>query len=155
GTAAVTVGFPDQALMVGKLDNASRDLDRLFAAQPEAEAAVRLMVGELYYSMGQPAKAEPHLRRGLDLRRAPRTGSLDPLRAEVAEPLYAMKPLGTLLAARGELAEAEPLLHQSQEALRRAEVRRIDCRLSDWPWTDHVLILAFSPDGRRLLAGGD
>jgi serine/threonine protein kinase/tetratricopeptide (TPR) repeat protein len=153
GWAAVSVGFPDQSALVGTLDEASRNLDQLFAAQPEAEAAVRLTVGELYYSVGLRAKAEPHLRRGLLLRRATRKAPLDPLKAEDAETLYAMKHLGTLLKDRGDLAAAEPFLRLSEGALRCAEMRRIPCAVPDW--TINVLSVAFSPDSRRVLAGGD
>src|SRR5262249_41356344 len=67
----------------------------------------------------------------------------------------AMKHLGTLLKDRGKRAEAEPLLRQSQEALRHAEMRRIPCLVQEFPWKVHMMAVAFSPDSRRLLAGGD
>jgi tetratricopeptide (TPR) repeat protein len=155
GSAAAWSKPSDQAAMAKALEGAGHNLDQLFVGQPESEAAVRLMIGELYYSVGQPDKAEPHLRRGLDLRRAARSGSLDPLNPEDAETLYAMKHLGTLLRERGQVADAEPLLRQSQEALRRAEMRRIPCTVRELGWTVHMLSVAFSPDSRRFLAGGD
>jgi WD40 repeat protein/serine/threonine protein kinase len=155
GAAEVSAGFPDHAVMVGKLDIACRNLDQLFAAQPEAEAAVRLMVGELYYAAGELTKAEPHLRRGLQLREALRAGPLDPLKAEDAETLYAMKHLGTLLRERGAAAEAEALLRRSRDALRRAEGPRLPFTVPDSAWTEHLGPVVFSPDSRRVLAGGD
>jgi serine/threonine protein kinase len=155
GSAAAWSSPSDQAQMAKALEAAGYNLDQLFVGQPESEAAVRLMVGELYYSVGRPEKAEPHLRRGLDLRRAARPGALDPLKAEDAQTLYAMKHLGTLLKERGQWADAEPLLRQSQEALRRAEPRRIPCMVPELGWTVHMLSAAFSPDGRRVVAGGD
>jgi serine/threonine protein kinase len=155
GSAAAWSNPVDQAQMVKVLDGATYNLDQLFGAQPESLAAVRLTVGELYYSVGEPDKAEPHLRRGVYLRRAGRSAPLDPLKAEDAETLYAMKHLGTLLKERGESAEAEPLLRQSQEALHRAEVRRIPCTVPELGFTVHMMSTAFSPDGRRVLAGGD
>jgi serine/threonine protein kinase len=155
GTASASA-HPGQKAMVSVLNNATRNLDRLFAGQTESEAAVRLTVGELYYSLRLPAEAEPHLQRGLDLRRATRAATLDPLKAEDAETLHAMKHLGQLLRARGDLARAEPLLRQSKEGLRRAQVRRIPVTEPDYfGWTYHVMTVAFSPDGRRVLASAD
>jgi WD40 repeat protein/serine/threonine protein kinase len=155
GTAAASV-HPGQKGMVSILSNAARNLDRLFAGQTDSEAAVRLTVGELYYSLHLPAEAEPHLQRGLELRGKARAHSLDLLKPEDAEALYAMKHLGEILRARGDLSAAEPLLRQSREGIRRAQVRRIAVREPDYfGWTYHVVTVAFSPDSRRVLAGAD
>jgi WD40 repeat protein/serine/threonine protein kinase len=155
GSATAWSETQEQAVIVRVLEGASQNLDQLFAGQPEAEAAVRLTIGELFYSVDQPAKAEPHLRRGLDLRRASRSAPLNPLKAEDAETLYAMKHLGTFIKNRRELAEAEPLLRESQDALRLAEIHRLRCVVTQSGFTINMGHVAFSPDGRRLVASGD
>jgi serine/threonine protein kinase len=155
GTAAASV-HPGQKGMASILGRATQNLDRLFAGQTDSEAAVRLMVGELYYSVRLPAEAEPHLQRGLELRRNASAAPLDPLKPEDAETLYAMKHLGEILRARGDLSAAEPLLRQSRAGIRRAQVRRIAVKEPDYfNWAYHVVTLAFSPDSRRVLAGAD
>jgi serine/threonine protein kinase len=155
GTAAASV-HPGHKGMVSILSSATRNLDQLFAGQTDSEAAVRLMVGELYYSLRLPAEAEPHLQRGLELRRKAGDGPLDPLKPDGAETLYAMKHLGEILKARGDLSAAESLLRQSREGIRRVQVRRIEVTEPDYfGWTYHVMRLAFSPDSRRLLVSGD
>jgi serine/threonine protein kinase len=143
-----------QITLAYMLQDAAR-MDAGFAGQPELEAEVRLAIGNIYYSLQRYDEAEPHLRRGLELRHVLGKRPAVTRPAEDAETLYAMKNLGTLLRARGKSAEAEPLLRRSREALRRVEFRRISCLVPEWPWTVHVMAVAFSPDGRRILAGGD
>jgi serine/threonine protein kinase/tetratricopeptide (TPR) repeat protein/DNA-binding beta-propeller fold protein YncE len=134
---------------------AARNLDSAFAQQPELEAVLRLKFGNAFYALGLYPQAEIQLRRGLQLRRTLGPNPADTLGEEEADAVFAMKHLGTLLQQQGKLAEAEPLLRQSSQARRRIEFRRIPCLAADGRWTVHVLTVAFSPDGRRVLANGE
>jgi non-specific serine/threonine protein kinase/serine/threonine-protein kinase len=51
------------------LANAAARIERAFPDQPEAEARLRHTLGHVYVSLGLGAKAEPHLRRALELYR--------------------------------------------------------------------------------------
>jgi WD40 repeat protein/serine/threonine protein kinase len=146
-----STGWYDRGEQVqfAKLLRASSDnLDGAFARQPEIECMLRLKIGNALAGAGMHAEAEPHLRRGLALYAAG-TGA-DGRAEEEAEAHFARKHLGEYLRSRGQFPEAEALLRRYEEARRRLEIRHI-------PYTVnvHVLCAAFSPDGRRVLAGGD
>jgi tetratricopeptide (TPR) repeat protein len=94
------------------LDLAGRSIGDRFAQQPEIELSVRMMIGRTYRKFGKLDKAEPHLRRALDLCR--RTLGEDDLQT-----LQAADDLAKLLGECGKLAEAEPLFHFSLAGLQR------------------------------------
>jgi serine/threonine protein kinase/Tfp pilus assembly protein PilF len=98
------------------LDRAAVKIDTAFPDQPEVEAGVRLAIGETYVSLSQYAKAEPHLRRALDLRnRHLGAGHLDTLEA--------MRQLGWLCAYQGHYDEAEQYQRQALDGFRRIQGR--------------------------------
>jgi tetratricopeptide (TPR) repeat protein len=49
------------------LDRASARIGLLADDQPEIEAAIRVMIGQVYASLGERGKAEPHTRRAIEL----------------------------------------------------------------------------------------
>jgi non-specific serine/threonine protein kinase/serine/threonine-protein kinase len=51
------------------LDDYSASLGNQLAGQPEAEAEIRGTIGNTYFHLGLPDRAEPHLKRQLELRR--------------------------------------------------------------------------------------
>jgi len=63
--AAKGVNYPVRLL----LDDFERQLADQLAEQPDVEADLRLTLGRSYLGLGLPAKAEPHLARGLLLQR--------------------------------------------------------------------------------------
>jgi tetratricopeptide (TPR) repeat protein len=94
------------------LDLAGRSIGERFASQPEVEVPVRAMVGRTYRKLGNLDKAEPHLRRALDLGRHS-LGEWDLQTLQVAD------DLATLLQDQGKLAEAEPLFRATLAGQRR------------------------------------
>jgi len=138
-----------------ELDRGSRSADAGPVINPAIEASVRLTVGNTYYQLGMPQEAERHLRRGLELRQKVLVEPSDPWGKEYAETVFAMRELGAVLRTLGKAPEAESLLRQGRQARRRIEVCRIPYEVNASPYTIHVYYVAFSPDSRRLLAGGD
>lgn len=64
------------------LDRAAERIDRSFSAYPETEGRLRLAIAKLYLDIERPEKAEPHLRRAVDIMSAHRGfGAPDRLRA--------------------------------------------------------------------------
>jgi serine/threonine protein kinase len=62
---------PDHKMTVEELlSQADKKIDQAFSSQREVEAAVRETLGRAYYSLTLAGKAEPHLRRAVDLYRA-------------------------------------------------------------------------------------
>jgi serine/threonine protein kinase/tetratricopeptide (TPR) repeat protein len=94
------------------LDKAAAKIDGAFPDQPEVEAGVRLAIGSAYRQLGLYPKAEPHLRRALELRRGV-------LGAEHEDTLNAMNQLGQLCAYQEKYDEAELLYRQALEGLTR------------------------------------
>jgi serine/threonine-protein kinase len=82
------------------LDRASSRIGTDLAGQPEVEAGVRRTVGETYSGLGMYDKAEPQLRRAIELLRSARGGASD----EVADALLA---LSAVLVSRGDPKQAE------------------------------------------------
>jgi tetratricopeptide (TPR) repeat protein len=95
------------------LDLAGPAIGERFARQPDIEIFVRMMIGRTFRELGKLDKAEPHLRRALELGR--HTFGEDDLQT-----LQAADDLATLLQHQGKLAEAEPLLRLFLEGNRRA-----------------------------------
>jgi serine/threonine-protein kinase len=83
------------------LDRASSRIGTDLAGQPEVEAGVRRTVGETYSGLGLYEKAEPQLRRSIELLRRARGEASD----DVADALLA---LSTVLVSRGDPKQAEP-----------------------------------------------
>jgi tetratricopeptide (TPR) repeat protein len=90
------------------LDAAAAKTGEEFAGQADLEAAVRLVIGVTYHSLGQYDAAETQLRRALDIRASLHQGD----DADLAD---VMNELGHLMTSKGRYAEAEQLL---REALR-------------------------------------
>src|SRR5690606_36669918 len=51
------------------LDEASRRIEGRFAGRPAVETALRTTLGTTYRELGEPAAAEPHLLRAVDVAR--------------------------------------------------------------------------------------
>jgi tRNA A-37 threonylcarbamoyl transferase component Bud32 len=65
------------------LDRAAARIDVSFAEYPETEGRLRMAIAELYLDMERPAKADPHLRRAVEIVGAHRGfGKTDLARAE-------------------------------------------------------------------------
>jgi serine/threonine protein kinase len=149
-------GYRDSDTTVADvLHEAGRSVAGAFPGQPELEASVRLTLGNTFFRMGMFTEAEQHLRRGLDLQGDLLADSADASGREYAETVFATKKLGLALQALGRPAEAEPFLRRSAQARRQTEIRRIPWRVNAYPYSINVLSVAFSPDSRWLLAGGD
>ncbi|MBZ0114622.1 MAG: tetratricopeptide repeat protein [Thermoanaerobaculia bacterium] len=82
------------------LDERSGSLARDFGAQPRVEASVRHILGRTYGALGAYDKAEPMLRRAVELR-TQNAGARSPLTLE------SRHELAKLALQRGELEEAE------------------------------------------------
>ena len=76
--------------LLGRAASRINDSSR-FAEQPAVEASLRLVIGKTYRSLGEFEKAEPHLRRAVELRRA----ALEP---DHPDTLAAQEDLATLLS---------------------------------------------------------
>jgi serine/threonine protein kinase len=76
------------------------------AAEPEVEATIRHAIGAAYTNLGQFDRAEPHLRRAVEIRRHV-LGEMHP------ETLSARNTLGFLLFLEGKFADAERVCRES------------------------------------------
>ena len=94
------------------LDRAAKEIDRSFTAGPLYEAAIRQAIGRSYLRLGETSKAEPHLRRNLEIRRKV-------LGPEHPDTLHAMHNVALLLGYQGKDAEDEQLTRSVLEARRR------------------------------------
>jgi tetratricopeptide (TPR) repeat protein len=95
------------------LDEAARKLDDGgLNDQPEVEAAVRGTLGRSYVALGDVARAEPQLRRALELHKRV-DGDVHP---DVASALY---DLGTALQLKRDAESAAEIYRQSLEMYRR------------------------------------
>ena len=94
------------------LDRAAKEIDRSFTGGPLHEAAIRQAIGRSYLRLGQFSKAEPHLRRNLEIRRK-ELGPEDPAT------LHALQNIALLLGYQGKYAESEQLVRRVLEARRR------------------------------------
>jgi serine/threonine protein kinase len=94
------------------LDKAADKVGTAFPDQAEVEASVRFAIGNAYDELGLYSKAEPHLRRAVELRRMV-------LGAEHRDTLGTMREWGSVLVFLHRLPEAEQLFRDSLEAGRR------------------------------------
>jgi serine/threonine protein kinase len=94
------------------LDKAAEKIEGKFPHQPEVEASVRLRIGMTYYSLGLYQKAEPHVNRALELRRA----VLGDLHADTLE---ATLQKGKILAGLNRFSDAEKEYRQALSGMRR------------------------------------
>jgi tRNA A-37 threonylcarbamoyl transferase component Bud32/tetratricopeptide (TPR) repeat protein len=99
--------------VVELLDRASAVLGGEFDGQPAIEAAIRETIGGSYLSLGQYAKAEPHLRAAMKL-------NTQLFGSEHRNTLRAINQWTSLLQLTGRGAEAEPSMRRNLEACRRA-----------------------------------
>ncbi|MCZ6691770.1 MAG: serine/threonine-protein kinase [Planctomycetota bacterium] len=93
------------------LDHASTRIDAAFSEYPEGEADVRNTIGAAYMTLGFHDKAEPHLKRGLEIRR-------EVLGWEHEQTIESMSKWALLRLNQGRFDEAGALL---REAVRVAE----------------------------------
>jgi tetratricopeptide (TPR) repeat protein/predicted Ser/Thr protein kinase len=103
----------DRFTVVEMLDRAAARIGGDFHDEPGVEAAIRETIGGSYLSLGEYAKAEPHLRAALKL-----DGEL--YGPEHRATLHVNSMLTALLAESGRDGEAEPMLRRHLEACRRA-----------------------------------
>jgi serine/threonine protein kinase len=94
------------------LDKAADKVGGAFAEQPEVEASVRVAIGLAYNDLGLYGKAEPHLRRCLELRQRV-------LGPEHRDTLQAVIELGDVLGYLNRLPEAEVLFRDALNVARR------------------------------------
>jgi serine/threonine protein kinase/tetratricopeptide (TPR) repeat protein len=95
-------------LMRKVLDRAAKRVKGAFPDEPEVESAVRMAIGDTYYSLGLYQEAEPHLQRAVTLRR-------EHLGSEQPDTLKAINSLGVLRVSQGKYDEAEQLLQKNLE----------------------------------------
>ncbi len=93
------------------LDRATRKIDGAFPGEPEIEASIRRTVGAVYDSLGLYEKAEPQLRKALELLEK-NLGSAHP------EALETESRLGSLLWNAAKFSEAEAILRKSIDKCR-------------------------------------
>ncbi len=98
------------------LDKASKDIDEGLARDPELQAQMMSVMGQVYGNLGLYPRAEGLLSRTLDIRR----GALGPSHTQT---LNSMDDLALNLNRQGRFAEAEKLLRETLEQ-RRAVVGR-------------------------------
>jgi serine/threonine protein kinase/tetratricopeptide (TPR) repeat protein len=135
---------PDRAL--GKpvlvrdvVDQAARKLDAgALNDQPEVQAAVRETLGQVYFSLGDYALAEAHLRKAMDLLNQHSAGQTDLTAAVLADLANAVGWRGDRVAAERFAREALALqkkLHgeRSVEAAYAMEVLAVDLHYLDRP----------------------
>jgi len=96
------------------LDQAAERIDGRFDGEPEVEAALRKTIGWAYSNLGVYDKAEEHLTRAIDLRRA--AGGLDDF-----ETHEAMNAYGLMLVDMQRFDEAEAVFQEKLESQRRTE----------------------------------
>ncbi len=82
------------------LDRASKEVGRSFSKAPLREAAIRQAIGRSYIRLGENAKAEPHLRRNLEIRER----LLGP---DHPDTLHALHNIALLLNASNKMPECE------------------------------------------------
>jgi tetratricopeptide (TPR) repeat protein/predicted Ser/Thr protein kinase len=129
----------EEALDLGGAKVAER-----FAGQPDVEVAVRSMIGRTYRMLGELDKAEPHLRRSVEL-------GLQYLGEGDEASLEAMDRLGTLLQERGRLDEAETVFRRTLENSRRRLGAGHDRTLTAMNNLGLLLILRDHPDDAESL----
>ncbi len=111
-TSSRRVAVPRETRVVDVLDEAAEKLDTAFADQPVVEAAVRFGLARTYRNLGETRKAEPHIRRCLELRE-------QAFGTDHHETLMAMNELGMTLTAIGMADEAQSVLERALEVCRR------------------------------------
>jgi len=94
------------------LDQGARRVEAELAGQPEVQAAMMHVIGDVYHQLGYLDQSQSLLERALARRRS----LLGPAHLDVAESLRA---LGQLLVTRGEPAKAVPL-HREALAIQQA-----------------------------------
>jgi tetratricopeptide (TPR) repeat protein len=87
------------------LDVAGTKIGDRFVGKPEVEVALRTMIGRTYSQLGELDKAEPHLRRALDL-------GLETFGEDARLTTEAMDDLATLLQHQRRLPDAEALFRR-------------------------------------------
>ena len=95
------------------LERGAERIEAELEDQPEVLATLSLTIGNVYRNLGMYQRAEPFLRRSLDVR----LGLLGEDHPDVADSLSS---LGRLLRDRGDLADAEPLLRRVLDLRRRS-----------------------------------
>ena len=94
------------------LDKAASTLDERFRGRPRAEAVARHSLGKTYVILGEPAAAEAHLRRAVDLRR-------QVLGFDHPDTVHARHQLAESLLGQAKREEAAELLKQVQDYWQR------------------------------------
>jgi hypothetical protein len=87
------------------LDRAAQGIEGKFAQQPLTEAAIRLTLGNTYYSLSRFAEAQPQLERSVQLRTAQ-------LGADHSDTLDSKNQLAELYRAQAKYDRAEPLYQE-------------------------------------------
>jgi eukaryotic-like serine/threonine-protein kinase len=97
---------PGEVTARALLDRGAARVDSALEREPDTQAELRAVLGEVYTNLGLYDQAVPLLQRALDQRRALR-GARDPATAEV------MDRLGTALARQDQFEQAESLLREA------------------------------------------
>jgi eukaryotic-like serine/threonine-protein kinase len=94
------------------LDKSAKDIDTGLANDPELQAQMMNVMGTVYQSLGLTSKAEPLLRRALEIRRR----ILGPRNPET---LQSQQDLAAAVLAQSHYPEAEKLCRETMEARRQ------------------------------------
>ncbi len=93
------------------LDRASNNIGEKFQYEPDIAASLHHTIGQAYESIGNPQKAERHLRKAIKICR-------EAVGDEHPGTIRAERTLGLFLVRRGRCEEAEPLLASALERCR-------------------------------------
>ena len=113
GSADPWSGRSEGTSVISFLDAASKQLEGKFAGEPLIEASIRLTLGSTYWHLGRYSEAEDHLKRSLEIRR----DRLD--NSEDFDTLLCMRELGWVYHWLGKYEQAEPLLVEALDGMRR------------------------------------
>ena len=98
--------------VVDVLARGSREVEKVFGGQPEAEALIHSIIGTTYRELGFYEESLTHLERALAVRR-------DCFNGDHPDPFRSANNLGLLCTEMGRLDEAEILLVEAREGLER------------------------------------
>jgi tetratricopeptide (TPR) repeat protein len=124
------------------LDQATTDIDKAFAGQPELEASVRNTLGMTYWHLGQFAAANPHLKRAYEIR-------LERLGIDHPDTLASLHNLAMQRWKQGKAKDAAEIARLALDARRRV----LGTEHEETLWTQLWLGLLLSEAGQQDESG--
>jgi len=119
------------------LDKASQDIDAGLTKDPDLQARMMDVMGQVYDNLGLYARAQPLLQRAVDIRR-------HVLGSENPDTLRSMNDLARTLDHEGHYAEAETLIRQTLDVERRV----LGPEHPDTVWSISNLGISLTREGR-------